>query len=154
MPSITPSYLYTLVALIVVSSLLVLSFMTYTNAIRFSSEARQLRDLMNHVAAKSTELLTLVLTTNSTVEVFLEMPTAIGNKQYWLQLRNDTAKTWVESGLGNKPVEGSELRVYLPKRISAVGYYLSGHGSARLNCSYGAGNSEIKLAYSNEGGQK
>lgn len=146
MPSITPSYLYTLVALIAISSLLVFSFMTYAEAIRFSSEAKQLKSLMNYVTAKGTELLTLTLTTKASAEAYLQMPTTVGNKYYWLQLRNDSEKVWIEGGFGNIPKEGVELRVYLPKEASAQGYYISGYGAACLKCYFEAGVPQIQLA--------
>jgi len=145
LPSITPSYLYTLIALIAVSSLLVFSFMAYADAIRVSSEVKHLKNLMSYVAVKSTELLTLTLTTNATSEAFLQMPEAVGNKQYWLQLRNDSAKTWLESGFGNIPTEDTELRIYLPKEASAQGYYIGGYGAAHLICCLDAGVPQIRL---------
>jgi hypothetical protein len=150
LPSITPSYLYTFVALIAVSSLLVLSFMAYADAFRVSSETRRLKDLMDQVAAKGTELLTLTLSTNATTEAYLQMPTVIGNKEYWLQLRNDTAKAWLEAGFGDTPVEGTELRVYLPKEVLATGYYIGGYGAARLKCYFDAGAPRIRLESSGE----
>jgi hypothetical protein len=134
LPSITPSYLYTFVALMAVSSLLILSFMAYAEALRVSSETRQLKNLMDHVSAKSTELLTLTLATNATSEAFLPMPASIGNKQYWLRLCNNSGKAWLEGGLGNVPMEGTELRVYLPKEASATGYYIGGYGAVHLRC--------------------
>ena len=145
MPSITPSYLYTLIALIAVSSLLVFSFMAYADAIRVSSEVKQLKNLMSYVATKSTELLTLTLATNATLEAFLQMPEAVGNKYYWLQLRNDSAKAWLEGGFGNMPTEGAELRIYLPKEASAQGYYIGGYGAVYLECHVGAGVPQIQL---------
>lgn len=152
MPSITPSYLYTFIALIAVSSLLVFSFMAYADTIRVFSETEQLKNLMDYVAAKTTELLTLTITTNATAEVFLEMPAAIGNKQYRLQLRNDSAKAWLEGVFGNIPVEGTEMRVYLPKEASATGYYIGGYGAAHLKCYFSAEFPQIELASSAEGG--
>lgn len=134
MPSITPSHLYTFVALIAVTSLLTFSFMAYAEGLRVSSEMRQLKNLMDYVSAKCTELLTLASATNATSEAFLPMPVSIGNKQYWLKLHNDSEKTWLEGGLGSTPVEGTELRVYLPKEASATGYYIGGYGTARLRC--------------------
>lgn len=134
MPSITPSYLYTFVALIALSSLLIISFMAYAEALRTSSETRQLKNLMDHTAAKSIELSTLTLTSNATSEAFLPMPASIGTKQYWLRFRNDSARTWLEGGLGNVPVEGTGLRVYLPTEASAAGYYMGGYGAAHLEC--------------------
>jgi len=151
LPSITPSYLYTFVALIAVSSLLVFSFMAYGDALRVSSEVKQLKNLMDYVATKSTEMLTLTLATNATAEVFLQMPAAIGNKQYWLRLCNDSAKAWLEGGLGNTPIEGTELRIYLPKEASASGYYIGGYGAARLKCYVITGVPKIQLTSSSEG---
>jgi len=149
--SITPSYLYTFVALIAVSSLLLFSFMAYVNALRLSSEKSQLKNLMNRVAAKSTELLTLTLTTNATVETYIQTPTTIGNKQYWLRLRNNSAETWLEGGLGEIPTEGTEFRVYLPTEASASGYYIGSYGAVYLKCYLEANVPQIRLASLSEG---
>lgn len=151
MPSITPSYLYTFVALIAVSSLLIFSFVAYTQALRVSSEIRRLKNLMHYVAAESTELLTLTLATNATSEIFLPMPTSIGNKHYWLQFRNDSSRALLEGGFGNTFVEGTDLRVCLPKEASATGHYIAGYGAARLKCYLDAGVPEIQLTSSSEG---
>jgi len=134
MPAITPSYLYTFFAIIAVSSILVVSFMDYAGAIRFSAETRRLKNLMDYVAAKATELLTLATTTNSTAETFIQAPSTIGNTQYWLRLQNDSSKAWLEGGLGNLPTEETELRVYLPGKASASGYHIGGYGAIRLLC--------------------
>jgi hypothetical protein len=128
-----------------VSSLLLFSFMAYTDALRLQPEVMQLKNLMDHVAAKGTELLTLTLTTNATVEAFLQMPASIGNKQYWLRLRNDSAKAWLEGGLGDTPTDETELRVYLPKEASATGYYVGGYGAAYLRCRLNAGVPQLQL---------
>lgn len=133
MPSITPSYLYTFIALLAVSSLLVFSFIAYADVLRFSSEVKQLKNLMDNVAAKSTELLTLTLNTNATAEAYLQMPAVIGSQQYWIQMRNDSAKTWIEGGFGATLMEGTDLRVYLPES-SASGYYVGGYGALHFKC--------------------
>jgi hypothetical protein len=150
LPSITPSYLYTFVALLAVSSLLVFSFMAYADAFRVSSEVNRLKNLMDQVAAKGTELLTLTSATNATAEACLQMPTAIGNKQYWLQLRNDTTRAWLEGGFGDTPVAGTELRVYLPREASATGCYVAGYGAVRLRCYLDAGVPQVHLESSSE----
>jgi len=152
LPSITPSYLYTLIALMAVSSLLVFSFMAYVDALRFSSEVKYLRNLMDYVATKSTELLTLTLTTNTTADTFLQMPATVGNKQYWFLLHNDSAKTWLEGGFGNTPLNGTDLRIYLPEEASATGYFISGYGAAHLKCYISSGVPQIQLTSSSEGG--
>jgi len=145
LPSITPSYLYTFIALIVVSSLLVFSFMNYTEALRASSEVKQLKSLIDYVAAKSTELLTLTSVTNATIEIYLQMPTAIGNKQYWIQLDNNSASAWIEGGFGNTLVKGTDLKIQLPKEAAATGYYIGGYGAACLMCYSDVGVVRIQL---------
>lgn len=134
MPALTPSFLYTFIAMIAVSTLLVASFMVYTNALRTSSEAKRLQNLIDIVAAKGTELLTLTLATNASAEAFIEMPTVIGEKQYWMQLHNDSSNSWLEGGLGNTPAEGAEMRVYLLTQASVDGSFVAGFGPAHLKC--------------------
>lgn len=152
MPSITPSYLYTFVALIAVSTLLVFSFIAYVDVLRFSSEIGQLTNLMDRVASKGTELLMLTMTTNATSEASIQMPTAIGSKHYWLKICSDSSRTWLEGGFGNKPVEGTELRVYLPNEASATGSYIGGYGAAYLKCYVSAGVPHIQLTSLNGSG--
>ncbi len=147
----TPSHLYTFIAMIAVSTLLVMSFMAYANTLRLSAEARQLENLIDHVAAKSTELLVLTMATNASCEAFLQMPTAIGVREYWLQLHNDSEKAWLEGGLGNVPTSGAELRVYLPKEASAIGHYVGGYGAAHLRCEIVSDNPQIQLTNSSVG---
>jgi hypothetical protein len=149
-PTVAASYLYTFIALMAVSSLLVFAFMDYAEAFRSSSELRRLQNLVDLVAAKSTEISTLALATNTTARVFIQTPTSIGSKQYWLRLENDSEKTWLEGGLGDTPLEGVDLRVYLPKMISAEGRYVSGYGAARLTCSLIGSVPRVKLATSSE----
>jgi mono/diheme cytochrome c family protein len=124
--------------------------MAYADALRVSSEVKQLRNLMDYVAAKTTDLLALASTTTATTEADLQMPSAIGNKQYWLQLRNDSKEAWLEGGLGNTPVEETELRIYLPKEASATGHYVGGYGAACLKCHVSAGVLQIQLTSSSE----
>jgi hypothetical protein len=125
--------------------------MTYAEALRASSETTQLKNLMNSVAAKSTELLTLTLATNATSEAFLPMPTSIGNKQYWLRLRNDSAKAWLEGGVGYVPTEETRLHIYLQKEASAEGCYVGGYGAAHLKCCFNITVPQILLTKSSHG---
>ncbi|NWG10667.1 hypothetical protein HXY33_02785 [Candidatus Bathyarchaeota archaeon] len=97
-----------------------------------------MKNLMDNTAAKSTELLTLTLTTNATAEAYLQMPSVIGSQQYWLQIRNDSAKTWIEGGFGTRLTEGTDLRVYLPEEASANGYYVGGYGALHFECYFEA----------------
>ncbi|MBS7632302.1 hypothetical protein KEJ15_01595 [Candidatus Bathyarchaeota archaeon] len=149
MPSILPGHLYTFAALLAVSSLLVFSFMVYAGTARTSSEIRLLNKLLDHVAADASELLNIALTVNATIERQLQMPSAIGNQQYWLRLRNDSSSAWLEGGLGATPIEGSELKAYLPNGAFVSGSYLSGHGSAKLTCFLDDGILRVQLSSAN-----
>jgi hypothetical protein len=134
MPTITPSYLYTFFAIIAVSSILIVSFIGYASAIRTYSEMGRLKDLMDFVAAKATQLISLTKATNATAEAFIQAPAAIGNRQYWLMFRNDSSKVWLEGGLGNAPTKEAGIRVYLPGMALAYGYYVGGYGAICLKC--------------------
>ncbi|MBS7608667.1 MAG: hypothetical protein QXQ08_01920 [Candidatus Bathyarchaeia archaeon] len=152
MPAITPGYLYTFFALIAVSSILLASFMDYVNAIRLSSEIRKLKDLMDCVAAEATKLLIMALTTNVSVETCIQAPATFGRQQYWLALRNDSAKAWLEGGFGDTPAEGGVLRVFLSCKAEASGCYVSGYGAIRLTCFTGATLPRIIISSSSQNG--
>lgn len=146
MPAITPGYLYTFFALIAVSSILLAAFIDYTNAIRFSSETRMLKDLMDYVAAEATELLTMALTTNVSAETYIQAPAALGHQQYWLAFKTNSAKAWLEGGFGKTLSENGWLRVYLPCNADVSGYYVSGYGAICLTCSTGVDSPRITIS--------
>lgn len=151
MPSITPSYLYTFIALMAVSTLLILSFKAYSDTLRSSLEMKQLKSMIDCSAAKSIELLTLTLTTNATSETSFSMPASIGHKQYWLRLGNDSSKAWIEGGLGDTPIEETGLRIYLLQEVSARGYYIGGYGAVLLKCCINSSTPHILLTHSGDG---
>lgn len=134
MSVIAPSYLYTMVALVVVSGLLVFSFMAYADAIEVSSEIKNLKNLMDQVAAKCIEIVSLATVTNASSDCYVQMPPSIGNSQYWLQLHNDSSEAWLEGGLGQTAVEETGMQVYLLSNASASGLYISGYGAVHLQC--------------------
>ncbi len=151
MPSIPPSYLYTFFAMLAISSLLVFSFIAYASTVRFSSEVQQLKRLIDTIAAKSTSLITLALLTNATSEDSVQMPTAVGSRQYWLQFHNSSTLAWIEAGFGNIALKNAGLNVYLPKEAVAEGNYTAGNGAAHLVCDCKNGTPYIKLESSNAG---
>ncbi len=132
MPTLAPSYIYAFFALVTVSSILISSYAAYTTTLRTIPEIEQLKNLLNHVASKGYELTALTAATNSTLEATLQLPTAIGNKQYWIRLRNEGSKAWVEGALGTIHAGNVTNRVYLPKTIVAMGNYSSGYGPVLL----------------------
>ena len=151
MPSIPLSFLYTTFAVLAVGGLLLLSFSAYTGALRASSEMRKLEGLLDHVASITTELLTLTMETNAFSEIQLPMPETIGDRYYWLQLGNDSNSAWLEGGFGNNPVHGVGSRAYVPSKILAQGYYISGNGAVQLECYTSLNLTQITLSSSREG---
>jgi len=133
-PTIAPSYIYTFFALIIISSILISSFAAYASTLRSVPELEQLNNLLSHVAAKGYELITLTTATNSTSETVIKLPSTIGDKQYWVRLRNGASKVWVEGSLGSIHEGNVSTRVYLPKAVSALGNYSSLDGPAILEC--------------------
>lgn len=134
MPSIAVSHLYTFIALTIVGTLLVFSFSSYASIVRTIPEIEQLKNILDHVAAKGNELLTLVITTNATAQTFVQLPSTIGQREYWIQIRNDTSNAWVEGALGKMGDGETKYRVFFPGKVSTSGYHIGGYGAAVLEC--------------------
>ncbi len=133
MPSIIPSYVYTFFALSVVGTLLICTFSAFSVSVKQDVETEQLENLLEYMAAESCELVSTATTNNSTVTIRLSMPSRLGEKRYWIQLRNDSSSAWIEGGLGTTPVQTS-LTIFIPGIVAASGLYTSGYGFAELQC--------------------
>ena len=150
MPSTIPSHIYTMIALAIVGALLVATVNSYTSTLRNTSEIEQLRNLLSQVATKGSELITLTAATNSSSEASVQLPASIGTEQYWMRVRNDSSNVWIEGALG-RIIEGEAAnRVYLPRIISAAGYFVSGYGSAILEAYINGSTPQLNL--SSQGG--
>jgi hypothetical protein len=132
-PSIIPSYVYTLFASMIVGSLLVVTFSLSTVNIRNEAEKQQLTGLSEYVATKSCELLSTIKTNRLAVNLTLNLPSLVGNQIYWVKLENDSYSAWVEVGYGIKP-QSPEHRVPVPSDASVSGVFICGSGSAILEC--------------------
>jgi len=146
LPSIVSSYIYTLVALTAVSALLLFSLNSYTFTLRNTSETAQLKNILNGVAAKANEILTLVTATNSSLTVYLALPTTIGDQYYWMRIRNDSSCAWVEGSLGQMLEGYAELRVLIPSKTSTSGYFISVQGQALLQGYMNGSTPQLNLA--------
>ncbi len=146
MPAIAPSYIYAFFALITVSGILISSYGAYTATLRAIPEVEQMENLLNHVAAKGYELITLTTATNSTSDAVLQLPSTIGNKHYWVRLRNESSETWVEGALGSIHEYNIANRAYLPKAVSVFGEYSSESGSAFLECYMNSSTVNLRLS--------
>jgi hypothetical protein len=101
--------------------------------VRHEAEKQQLSNIADYVATKSLELISYAPTDNLTSTLRLNVPSLIGNQRYWIQIANDSSKTWVEVGF-ETTVQSSEQRTYMPAEVSASGTYTSGSGVAILEC--------------------
>ena len=105
MPSQATNYFYTLVAMGVVSLMLTNAFEGQVGALESTGEKKELRRLMEAVAAEGTELVSITEATGATVKVSIEAPRQIGKRQYGVRLESDGSKAWVEGGL-RRSVDG------------------------------------------------
>lgn len=133
MPSIIPSYVYTFFALTIISALLICTFSAFAVSVKQDVELEQLQNLLEYMAAESCELISATTTNNSTVTVRVPLPSRVGEKRYWIQLRNDSSSAWIEGGFGDRPVQ-TYLTVFVPGPVAASGLYISGYGFAELEC--------------------
>lgn len=145
MPSIIPGYVYTFFALSIVGTLLICAFASFSVSVKQDVEVEQLKNLLEHVAAESCELISTTTTNNSTVTLQLSMPSHLCEKSYWIQFKNDTSHAWVEGGLATTPVDTS-LKIYVPGTVNASGLYKSGYGFAELECNLQEGTVCLNLS--------
>ena len=146
MPSIALNHLYTFIALITVSILLISSYGSYAKTLQTIPEIEQLKNILDHVAAKGNELLTLVTTTDSTAQTLVQLPPTIGYREYWIRICNDTCNVWVEGALGLIDEIGSEFKIFLAGKASTSGYYIGGYGPAMLECYMNGSIPELNLS--------
>ena len=133
MPSIIPSYVYTLFASIIVGTLVISACGLSTANVKREAEQQQLSNIAEYVATESLELISYTASENLTSTLHLDVPSLIGNQRYWIRIANDSAKTWVEVGFGTT-VLSSDQQAYIPSEVVATGTYISGSGSASLEC--------------------
>ncbi len=133
MPSIIPSYIYTLFASIIVGTLVIAACGLSTANLKHEAEKQQLSNIAEYVATESLELVSHAAAENLTSTIHLNVPQLIGNQRYWIKVANDSAKTWVEAGFGTTAVS-SDQRAYIPSEVAASGTYISGSGAAILEC--------------------
>ncbi len=133
MPSIIPSYIYTIFATVIVGTLVIGMCGLATGNIKQEAEKQQLSNIANYVAAKSLELSSNAIANNFTSTIVLDVPSLIGDKIYWIRFANDTSKTWVETGFGTIAVQ-TGYKTEIPFYASASGTVVSSSGLLLLNC--------------------
>ena len=148
MPSIIPSYIYTLFASIIVGTIVISACGLSTANIKQEAEKQQLSNIAEYVATESLELISHAAAENLTSTLHLDVPQQIGNQRYWIKMANDSAKAWVEVGFGTT-VLSSEQLAYIPSEAAASGNYISGSGAAILECFSDSSGVQLNLSGGN-----
>jgi len=133
LPSIVPSYIYSLFASIIVGTLVISACGLSTVNVKSEAEKQQLSNIAEYVATESLDLISHTGAENLTSTLKLNVPPLIGNQRYWIKIANDSARTWVEAGFGTTVSSSGQL-TYIPSEVSASGTYISGSGAASLKC--------------------
>jgi len=133
MPSMIPSYIYTLFASIIVGTIVISACGLSTVNLKTEAEKQQLSNIAEYVATESLELISHATAENLTSTLHLNVPQLIGNQRYWIKIANDSDKTWVEAGFGTTAISSEQL-AYIPSEVAASGTYTSGSGAASLEC--------------------
>ncbi len=134
-----------MVAFAIIGALLLGTVVTYSGALRSTSEIEQLKNIMTLLAAKTNSVAALVSQGNSTAQASFNLPETIGGHQYWLSLRNDSSSTWITGGLGVSIQENSTNLLYLPSGWVVSGDFASGYGPAVLEASVNGSTIEVTL---------
>ena len=114
MPSNSIDFFYSFLLMMTIGTILTFSFSSYVSSLRQVSEVNQLKEVLNQVAAKATEALSIVTENNTTLSIVVRLPLTIGNNDFWIRLTNDSSKAWLEGAFGSIPRSGEqEHRVYL-----------------------------------------
>jgi hypothetical protein len=133
LPSIIPSYVYTLFACMAVGALLIYASSLSSISVKNEADLQELKNIADYVATTSFELVSSSQTNNLTANLMLSIPATVGNQRYWIQLDNDSFRSWVNIGFGTTP-QTSGQRTYIPSEVSAFGDYVSGAGIPVLRC--------------------
>jgi hypothetical protein len=135
-PSTANNFLYSLVTMMMVGTILTFSFASYVNPLREISEVNKLKEVINHVAARAEEALATINECNATLSIVIPLPSTIGDRDYWVRFANDSSSAWVEGAFGKAgEVEGQKYRVYLPREAIVSGIFEGRYVLALLNCS-------------------
>ena len=131
MPSIIPSYIYTLFASIIVGTLIITACGLSSANVKSEAEKQQLANIAEYVATKSLELASNAPADNLTLTSTLDIPALIGSQRYWIQITNDSQQSWVQVGFGTAALSSAQ-QLNMPFFVKASGVYISGSGPALL----------------------
>jgi hypothetical protein len=143
MPTIIPGYVYSLLAALIVGSMVVYCCSIVSFNIKNEANDQQLTNVLRYVAA---ECLTLVshTTENQNLTYNLDIPSHIGDQRFWVRLVNDSSNTWIESGYG-AVVLSSDTHIAIPAKAVVTGSFVSGSGRPILQCHFQNGIATLTL---------
>lgn len=147
MPSIIPSYLYSIFAALLVGAIIVYSCSISTVNLKNQALNQQLTNIDEYVATQSLILIAHTTENSQNTTQTIDIPPQIGNQQFWVRIANDSSNAWVESGYG-VPTNSTGPRVNIPAQVIASGTYVSGSGRAALCCYFE--NNNLKLTLTQE----
>lgn len=127
--------MYSLLASLLIGTILVTTVSVETLAIRNNAKEQQLNNIQQYVAAQALSLIAQTTLDNQTLTQHLDIPSAISNERFWVQLSSNTQTAWVASGFGLN-VTSTDLTFDLPAQVTASGSYVSGSGRPLLECHY------------------
>jgi len=133
MVTIIPSYLYSIFAALIVGSIIVASCSLSIANIKNAAENKQLANIDEYIAAQSLTLITHVAEGAQNATQFLNLPSQVGNQEYWVYIANDSSSAWIESGFGTT-ITQNQPQTYIPAEVSASGAFVSSWGRPVLQC--------------------
>jgi hypothetical protein len=143
-PSIIPSYVYSIFAALIVGSIIILCCSLSTINIKNQAIDQQLKNINEYVAAQSLALLSHTTENNRNATQFLDIPSQIGNQRFWISIANDSSGAWVASGFGTT-VSSNQPKMNIPAQVVASGIFISGSGRAELQCHFENESAILKL---------
>jgi hypothetical protein len=144
MPSIVPSYIYVLFASVIVGTIIIAVCGVATLDIKTDADKQQLNNIAQYVAAQGNMIILQANRDAANSTIYLNLPSTVGNQNYWIQIENDTAKAWVTAGFGDIQTSSNQ-RTYLPVDVTASGVYTSYSGLAVLKCETDGSNVKLTI---------
>ena len=138
MVTIIPSYVYSIFAALIVGTIIVSSCSLSMLNLRKEAENQQLANVDEYVAAQSLNLIAHVTEDGQNTTQFLNLPSQVGNQEYWIcltSLTNDSSGVWVASGFG-ATVNLNQPQICIPANVVVSGSFVSDWGRAFLQCCY------------------
>ncbi len=133
MVSIIPGYMYSIFAALIVGTIIVSTCSLAMVNVRNESASQQLKNVDEYVAARSLTLINQVANGGQNSTEYLNLPSQVGNREYWISLTNDSTGAWIESGFGSAVI-GSDPQLSVPAQVAASGSFVSGWGRPLLEC--------------------